>query len=49
VQKVDAVKPADIQRIAEQYLDPNKMTLEVVGDMSKIKDQIEPYRAAKPE
>ena len=44
VQNVMAVTPADIQRIAESYLDPNKMTLVVVGDLDKIKDQLAAVR-----
>lgn len=44
VQNVNALKPSDVQRIAETYLDPNKMTITVVGDQSKISDQIEPFR-----
>jgi predicted Zn-dependent peptidase len=43
-QRVAAVSPAEVQRIAETYLDPNKMTLVVVGDQSKVRDQIEPFR-----
>jgi zinc protease len=44
VQKVNEVKPADIQRLAESELVPSKMTIVVVGDKSKIADQIEPYQ-----
>ena len=44
VQRVEAVKPQDVQRIAETYLDPNKMTLVVVGDKAKIESQLEPFR-----
>lgn len=44
VQRVNAVKPPDVQRIAETYLDPKKMTIVVVGDQSKIADQLEPFR-----
>jgi predicted Zn-dependent peptidase len=43
VPKVMAVTPADIQRIAESYLSPGKMTVVVVGDMAKIGDQIKAY------
>jgi predicted Zn-dependent peptidase len=43
VPKVMAVTPADIQRIAESYLSPEKMTVVVVGDMAKIGDQIKAY------
>lgn len=43
VQKVVAVKPQDIQGVAEKYLAPGKMNIVVVGDQSKIGDQIKPY------
>ena len=46
VQRVEAVKPQDVQRIAETYLDPNKMTLVIVGDKAKIEGQVEPFRKA---
>lgn len=46
VQKVNEVKPADIQRLAETELVPSKMTIVVVGDTSKIADQIKPYQQA---
>jgi zinc protease len=45
VQKVMAVTPADVQSMAESYLIPSKMTIVVVGDKSKIADQIAPYQA----
>jgi predicted Zn-dependent peptidase len=44
VQRVEAVKPQDVQRIAETYLDPNKMALVVVGDKAKIESQVELFR-----
>jgi predicted Zn-dependent peptidase len=47
VQRVNAVKPGDIQRISETYLNPDKMTLVVVGDLAKIKDQIAPFNSKK--
>jgi predicted Zn-dependent peptidase len=43
VPKVMAVHPADVQRLAETYLSPEKMTIVVVGDLSKIGEQIKPY------
>jgi zinc protease len=48
VQKVSAVSPQDIQRLAETYISPSKMTIVVVGDKSKIADQIKPYETAAP-
>jgi predicted Zn-dependent peptidase len=44
VQKVQAVAPADVQRMADTYLDTTKMTLAVAGDKSKIASQVEPFR-----
>ena len=46
VQKVDAVAPPDIQRVTESYITPSKMTVVVVGDKSKIADQLKTYEAA---
>jgi predicted Zn-dependent peptidase len=43
VPRVMAVKPSDIQRLAEQYLSPGKMTIVVVGDKAKIGDQIKEF------
>lgn len=44
VQKVNAVTGGDVQRMAQKYLDPGKMTIVVVGDKEKISDQIAPYQ-----
>lgn len=46
VQKVNAVSSADIQRVAESYITPSKMTVVVVGDKAKIADQIKPFESA---
>ena len=43
VKRVMAVTPADVQRIASQYLTPDKMTLVVVGDTKTVKEQVAPY------
>jgi predicted Zn-dependent peptidase len=43
VQNVFAVTPGDVQRIAQKYLSADKMTIVVVGDKSKIADQLKPY------
>ena len=40
VQKVFAITPKDIQRIAQTYLLGDKMTLVVVGDKSKVAEQV---------
>jgi zinc protease len=46
VQKALAVKPQDIQAMAEKYLAPEKMEIVVVGDKSQIAGQLEPYDPA---
>ncbi len=43
VQRVYALKPADVQRIAKQYLDPAKMAIVVVGDKTVIAEQVTPF------
>lgn len=49
VSKVSAVTPQDVQGVAEKYLSPGKMTIVVVGDKSKIADQLKPYESAAPQ
>jgi len=43
VQKVNAVTPADVQKITAQYIKADQMTIVVVGDKSKITDQLAPF------
>jgi predicted Zn-dependent peptidase len=43
VRRVYAVTPADVQRISQQYLDPNKMAIVVAGDKKTVADQVAPY------
>jgi len=43
VQKVNAVTPTDVQKITAQYIKPEQMTIVVVGDKSKITEQLAPY------
>jgi zinc protease len=43
VKKVYAVTPEQVQQMAEKHLTPGKMTIVVVGDKSKIADQLAPY------
>lgn len=40
VSRVQAVTPADVQRIARTYLVPDRMTLVVVGDAANIRAQV---------
>lgn len=46
VQKVNAVTPQQVEQMAQKYIDPAKLTVVVVGDTSKITDQIAPYKPA---
>ena len=43
VQKVYALTPADIQRLAHTYIDPSKLAIIVVGDPATVPDQIKTY------
>ena len=43
VRNLSAVTPADVSEMAKKYLLPAKMTMVVVGDKSKITDQLKPY------
>jgi len=43
IQKVSAVTPKDIQAAAQKYLTEDKMTIVVVGDKSKITEQLKAY------
>jgi zinc protease len=43
VKRVMAVTPQDVQRIAKEYLVPDRMTLVVVGDTKTVKDQLAPW------
>jgi len=45
VQKINAVTPAEVQRMTEQYIKPEQMTIVVVGDKTKISEQLTPYGA----
>lgn len=43
VKRVMAVTPQEVQRIANEYLTPDKMTLVVVGDVKTVKEQVKPW------
>lgn len=43
IQKLTAVTAKDVQDVAAKYLLPDKMTFVVVGDKSKITEQLKPY------
>jgi len=48
IANVNAVSPADVQKMTGQYIKPDQMTIVVVGDKSKIADQLTPYDSGKP-
>jgi predicted Zn-dependent peptidase len=43
VQRVYALTPADIQRMARTYIDPSKLAIVVVGDRAQVTEQLKPY------
>jgi zinc protease len=43
VQKVYALKPADIQRLTQTYIDPSKIAIVVVGDPATVPEQLKDY------
>jgi predicted Zn-dependent peptidase len=40
VRSIHAVTPADVQRMAQKYLDPDRMVVVIVGDGSAIEEQL---------
>ena len=42
-ERIQAVSAADVQRVARQYVMPDKTAVVIVGDAAAIMDQIEPY------
>jgi zinc protease len=43
VRKVHALTPKDIQRVAREYLDPDRMIIVVVGDKKQIGDSLKDF------
>ena len=43
VQRVYALTPADIQRLAQTYIDPARLAIVVVGDPAIVREQIKTY------
>lgn len=41
--KIEALTPADIQRVAAKYFDTYHAAVVIVGDWEKVKDQVEPF------
>lgn len=44
VQRVNAVTPAEVQKLTTQYIKSDQLTIVVVGDKSKIEEQIAPFK-----
>jgi zinc protease len=47
VPRVNAVTAADVQKLTRKYIRPEEMVIVVVGDKSKISDQLTPFQAGK--
>jgi zinc protease len=47
VQNIGAVTQADVQRVARQYVDPDKLTLVIVGDRKSIEPGLRALRAGE--
>jgi predicted Zn-dependent peptidase len=47
VSKVNEVTPEDVQKMTVRYLKPSSMTIVVVGDKSKISDELAPFESGK--
>ena len=43
IARVNAVTARDVQRVAQQYITPDRAAIVIVGDASAIMDQIKPY------
>ena len=48
VRRLYAVSPADVQRMAQKYIQDDKATIVVVGDKKVIEEQIKPYGTITP-
>ena len=46
VARINAVTPADVQRVAAKYIEGGKATIVVAGDTKVIDDQLVPYRGS---
>jgi len=47
VAKVNAVTPEGVQKMTTRYLKPSSMTIVVVGDKSKITEELAPFESGK--
>lgn len=41
--RINSVTAADIQRVARQYIQPDRVAMVIVGDAAAIMDQVKPY------
>jgi zinc protease len=48
VRKVYAVTPADVQRLANSHIVPERMAIVVVGDRKTVDEQVAPFGKASP-
>lgn len=48
VQRVFALTPTDIQRMAQTYIDPARMAIVVVGDRAQVTEQLKPFGPLVP-
>lgn len=44
--RINSVTAADIQRVARQYIQPDKAAIVIVGDVAAIMEQVKPYAQA---
>ncbi len=43
MRNVRAVTPADVQQMAQRWIDPARMAIVVVGDPAKIEEQVKAF------
>ena len=48
IDRVQAITPEDLRTLAEQFIDPARMTLSIVGDAEKITDELEELQILAP-
>jgi predicted Zn-dependent peptidase len=42
------VTPNEVQSLAQRYIDPNRMTIVVVGDKASVEQQLQPFQQVVP-
>jgi len=47
VSKINGVTPAVVQKMTQDYIKPEEMTIVVIGDKAKIADQLKEYQPSK--